>query len=505
MQTPNSPASSNTESTGDKENRRRKVPVRTKVLFASGAFQEATVAAGGLVTVLFYNQILGVAPTLCGTAFLIASVFDGITDPLVGAMSDRFRSRWGRRHPLMLASALPAAISFYFLYQPVDGLSEMGYFIWLTVFMVLMRLAITFYNIPHDALGAELTDDYTERSSVFGYNAVAASLTAILMALVVFFVIFPTTPEYENGLLNASRYYILAGAGAVTIAVSVAVSTVGTLDQIPHIHHVDTTGARVGYGKFFRELGILMGSPSYLSTCLSLITIFTGLGILGVVGTYAYVYVYGLSTEQMTLFGIAKLPGVLTALPLLALLSRWLDKRQILIVAAAITGILISLPHDLKMLDWFPGNDSPYLLVGLLVPLVLGYMILPVAMIVVDSQLVDVADEHEYHTGSRSEGIIFAVRSFAIKSTSGVGGLIAGFGLEYISFPKNAEVGSLLPETIDGLLFLNGPLYLLLHMAAIGFMVFYRIDKTRHGEILAELETRRETASRQSTVNADAG
>ena len=504
MKMPNSPASSNTESTGGETSRRRKVPVRTKVLFASGAFQEAAVGAGGLVTVLFYNQILGVAPTLCGTAFLIASFFDGITDPLVGALSDHFRSRWGRRHPLMLASALPLAISFYFLYQPVDGLSEMGYFIWLTVFLVLMRLAITFYNIPHDALGAELTDDYTERSSVFGYNAVASSLTAILMSLVVFFVIFPTTPEYENGLLNASRYYILAGAGAVVIAVSVVVCTVGTMDQIPHIHHIDNR-ERIGYGKFFRELGVLIRNPSYLSTCLSLLTIFTGLGVLGVVSTYAYVYVYGVSTEQMTLFGIAKLPGVLVALPLLALLSRWLDKKQILILAAVITGTMISLPHDLKMLDWFPGNDSPYLLVGLLVPLVLGYMILPVAMIVVDSQLVDVADEHEYHTGSRSEGIIFAVRSFAIKSTSGVGGFIAGFGLEYISFPENAEVGGLLPETIQGLLFLNGPLYLLLYVVAIGFMAIYRIDKTRHEEILAELEVRREPTSRQSTVHAEHG
>ena len=124
-------------------------------------------------------------------------------------------------------------------------------------------------------------------------------------------------------------------------------------------------------------------------------------------------------------------------------------------------------------------------------PLVLGYLILPVSLIVVDSQLVDVADEHEYHTGSRSEGIIFAVRSFAIKSTSGIGGFIAGFGLEYIGFPENAEVGNLEPETIHGLLFLNGPLYLLIYMVAIGFMTFYRIDKNRHGEILAELETRR--------------
>jgi len=73
---------------GEQLNRQRKVPVRTKLFFASGAFQEATVVAAGTVTVLFYNQLLGVSAVLCGTAFLIASIVDGITDPLVGAFSD---------------------------------------------------------------------------------------------------------------------------------------------------------------------------------------------------------------------------------------------------------------------------------------------------------------------------------------------------------------------------------------------------------------------------------
>ena len=114
--------------------------------------------------------------------------------------------------------------------------------------------------------------------------------------------------------------------------------------------------------------------------------------------------------------------------------------------------------------------------------------------IIIDSQLVDIADEHEYHTGARAEGIVFSVRSFAIKATSGFGGFIAGFGLEYIGFPENAEVGSLQPETITGLLALNGPLYLLLYVVAIGFMSFYRIDKRRHEEMLVELEARREAS-----------
>ena len=280
-----------TEGRGEQPNRKRKVPVRTKLFFASGAFQEATVIAAGTVTVLFYNQLLGVSAALCGTAFLIASIVDVITDPLVGAFSDHFKSRWGRRHPLMLASVLPAGIAFYCLYQPIEGLSEMGYFAWLTLFLVLMRIAITFYNIPHDALGAELTDDYEERGSIFGYNLVAVALTAVLVIFIVNFLSFPSTPEYANGYLNESRYTLLASLAAVAIIISIVVCTLGTMDQRPYLHTVDVS-KKFNDGIFFRELGMLLRNVSYISTCLSMLTIYASLGILGIVSTYAYIYVY---------------------------------------------------------------------------------------------------------------------------------------------------------------------------------------------------------------------
>jgi len=370
----------------------------------------------------------------------------------------------------------------------------MGYFAWLSVFLVLMRISITFYNIPHDALGAELTDDYDERSSIFGYNLVAVALTATLIVIITNFLIFPSTPEYANGYLNESRYFILASLGAVTVVVSILVCTLGTMDQIPHIHNVDIS-RKVDYGKMFRELGSLVRNPSYLSTCLSLLTIYASLGILGVVSTYAYIYVYGLSTEQMTIAGVMKMPGVFIALPLLAWLSRELDKRRILMMTTAITGIFGALPHILKMLDWFPGNESSFLLVALFLPMLVATLVTPVTSIILDSQLVDVADVHEYQTGSRSEGVVFSVRSFAIKATSGIGGLLAGFGLSFIGFPEKAEVGNLSEETLTGLLFMNGPLYLMLYLLAIFFMTFYKIDRKRHAEILAELETRRDAAA----------
>jgi GPH family glycoside/pentoside/hexuronide:cation symporter len=289
----------------------------------------------------------------------------------------------------------------------------MGYFAWLTIFLVLMRIAITFYNIPHDALGAELTDDYEERGSIFGYNLVAVAVVATLVLFIFNFLIFPTTPEYANGYLNESRYTLMASLGAVAIIISLLVCTLGTMDQRPYLHTVDVS-KKFNYGIFFRELGMLLRNSSYVSTCLSMLTIYASYGILGIVATYAYIYVYELSTEQMTLAGIMKMPGV-----------------------------FVALPHILKMLGWFPGNESSFLLFALFFPLFIGTIVTPVTAIIIDSQLADVADVHEYQTGSRAEGVVFSVRSFAIKATSGLGGFFAGFGLEFIGFPDNTEVGNL--------------------------------------------------------------
>ena len=470
--------------------RRRKLSVRTKVLFASGALQEAVVTAGGIATVLFYNQLLGVSPALVGTADLIDSAFDALPDPLIGAITDRFRSQWCRRHPFMFASALPIGVSFYFLYQPADGLTETGYFIWLCVFLILLRLSQTLYLIPHDALGAELTDDYEERTSIFGYNWVATSILTMVVSAIFFTVIFPSTPEYENGLLNQAGYFVLAAVGSVTIVFSVLVCAFGTLEQIPYLHDFEIS-KKFTFPNYFAQLKALVKNVSYLSACLSLLTIYSGLGILSVVATYAYIYVYELSSEAMFWAGAAKSPGILVALPLLAFLSKFMEKKAILMMSTLATCILISLPHNLKMLDLFPANDSVFLLFALFVPMLLAYMVLPMSAIIIDSQLVDVADDHELRIGERSEGVIFSVRSFGIKATQGVGGFLAGFGLEFIGFPENAAVGNLAQETVTGLLFLNGPAYLMIYLLAVLFMTLYALDKKTHGEILQQLEARR--------------
>jgi len=486
--------------------RDRRLPIRTKLAFASGSLEEAMLGAAGIATMIFYNQVLGVSAALCGTAFLIASIVDAVSDPLVGALSDSVRTRWGRRHPLMALSALPLALCFYLMYQPPSGLSELQLFWWFTATMVGVRLAKTFYAIPHNALGAELTDDYNERTSIFGWNYIVGMLGGIALSVFVLYVVFPSTPEYANGLLNPDGYAFLATFGGIFAFLTILGCTLLTADQIPYLHRQAERVANLPrrYAQAAREAlrsaRVLIVNRSYLAVCLSWLILAISGGVIGVVSTYAFIYAFEFSTEQIAIRSFVTLPGAFLAISLSAWLTRLLDKKKTVVLAILVTTFLIGLPFTLRLLGWLPENGTIALLVAFFGIWTLGFITLPIVPIVIDSQLVDIADEHELATGNRAEGLIFSVRTFAIKMTSGLGGLLGGFGLEVIGFPKDASIEPPSPEVIDALLFMHGPLYYIIVYSGLAFALMYRIDRRRHAEILAALQQRRADAAAQAAA-----
>ena len=151
----------------------RPLAMRTKLAFGVGASAEAGIhIAFNAFNFLYYNNVLGLSGTLAGLAVTIALVFDAVSDPVVGSISDRWRSKLGRRHPFMYAAAIPMAALFFCIYAPPESLSGFSLFLWLTCFTILLRTALTLYHVPHLALGAELTTDYRERSVVMSYNSI---------------------------------------------------------------------------------------------------------------------------------------------------------------------------------------------------------------------------------------------------------------------------------------------------------------------------------------------
>ena len=199
-----------------------KLGFNMKLSFGVGQAAEGLFgAAYGTFLIFYYNQVLGMPGSLAGLAVGIALVVDAFTDPMAGSLSDHWKSRYGRRHPFMYASILPLAASFYFLFNPLVT-SQLGLFVWLVVFSNATRTSMSLYHVPHIALGAEMSEDYDERSKLVGYRMFFANVGVLFAFAVGFLYFFTPTAEFENGQLNAAVYPYFAALLAVLMAVTIS-------------------------------------------------------------------------------------------------------------------------------------------------------------------------------------------------------------------------------------------------------------------------------------------
>lgn len=147
--------------------RAHRLPLRQKLGFAAGGLVDGTALHPLNIFLLFYlTSVAGMAPGLAGAAIAAGLVVDAVADPLIGSVSDHCRSRLGRRLPFMLGSLLPIALSLILLFSLPSSLAGVGLFAWVAFLSVALRVSVSLFLLPVTALGAELTDDYRERSTL---------------------------------------------------------------------------------------------------------------------------------------------------------------------------------------------------------------------------------------------------------------------------------------------------------------------------------------------------
>ena len=180
----------------------RQVSLRTRLFFGSGtAAEQICLYSFGLLSMLYYNQVLGLSATLAGLAPTLALVFDAISDPLMGSISDRFKTKkWGRRHPFMFVAPLPIALCFFAIFNPPDALEGFGLFAWFAGFAVALRTFMTLFHVPHLAFGGELSTNYLERSKIMSYNMFFGWIGAAGTHFVALTFAFAATAEYVSNL-----------------------------------------------------------------------------------------------------------------------------------------------------------------------------------------------------------------------------------------------------------------------------------------------------------------
>lgn len=473
-------------------------PVRRLTLTPMIAFGVGQAAEGiknsafNTFVLFFYQQVVGVSGLLTGLALGIALIFDAVSDPIAGTISDKTQTRWGRRHPFMLIAAIPLALSFFLLFNPPRDVSEFTSFVWLTVFAVLVRGSLTFYYIPHLALGAEMARDYNQRSTLFAFSTLFGALGGAFTGFFAYRLFFPTTPEFSPGLLNPDGYFGFGTTFAIAMAVAIVSCCIGTAKEIPYLPR-PLVLERFGILKLVRELRAVFGNKSFRALFFGMLFSTLVLSIEGVFSPFMGVHFWGLTTEQLSVLPLAAVVGLLLSVPLTPLITRLLDKKLAVLIPAAIAITNGNVLIVLRLLEvpWFPVNGSPLILPLVALVTFIGSLIGPVIFSSLNSMFGDIADEHELETGARREGVIFAARSFVTKATGACGVIIGGALLDYIAFPRRAAAGTVADDTLWTLGLIQGPATSVFTLFGLFLYLGYRLDRTRHAEIMAELDRRR--------------
>ncbi len=443
---------------------------------------------------LYYNQVLGMDPFLASSALALALVVDAISDPLVGAWSDRVKSRLGRRHPFMYASILPFSLSIYFILQPPADVAPDDLFGYLLLMSIAVRLSMTFYEVPRQALGPELTKDYEQRTSLVGIATAFGWLGGAGMVACIYAFFFPETGDYtgSKALLNPDGYESMALAAAIVVFVSCVFSTVGLQGKIDHLYVPPETG-RFNFREFLSEARETLANRSWVVIFLAGIVFALFLGLQSGTDQYYNVYFWQWVPSQLTAIPIVQGMSVIAAALLTSRLALGRDKKRLAVGLFSTTIVLGPLPLALRLLSnstgilFFPPNGTDLLWWILLVHGSFMGAIGVAGFILIGSMVADIVEQSQEATGRRSEGLLSAGPALVQKTMSAGGVWITGILLSTFGFDVVEPTVESMREPMQRLALFHLGLGVSFPLLSTWLVTKYTITRESHFERLETL------------------
>jgi GPH family glycoside/pentoside/hexuronide:cation symporter len=380
-----------------------------------------------------YNMTLGISPQYISTIMFIQRLWDAILDPLFGQFSDNFRSRWGRRRPLILAGVVPLALLFGFLWWfPKEA--GANYLFWhLLLVSMAFYAAHSLFSMPLGGLIIEATDDYHERTRIAGVTLAFGFLIQIGSQW-----LFPLTQwNYFGGAINGLRW--VAGGCVLFFLVAGMMPAILCRERL-----YAGVSRRQPRTSLLRGLRAVRGNRAFMALLLARGVFSFGYNLVGTLGGYMYVYyIYGGDLRGSAVHGAwlgssYHVAAILTSLAVYPWLERRMGKRRCLEVAACVL-VLDSL---LRIVLYRPGH--PWL--PLMVVVTNGISNAGISLMAI-SMTGDIADLEEWKTGLRREALYTSMLSWFEKAGGSLGAFITGFLLVSIGF--NARLGAQLPHTLQ--------------------------------------------------------
>jgi GPH family glycoside/pentoside/hexuronide:cation symporter len=446
------------------ENTASKLSVREKVGYSLGDTASHFVwDMVGFWLLFFYTDVYGISAAAAGTIMLVARFWDMAIDPVIGIVSDRTHSRWGKFRPYILFGAIPyAALAILTFTTPSFG--ETGKIVYAGATYVLLMTAYASINLPYSALGAVMTDDTYERAGLNTYRFIAGFTGQFIVTGLAL-----TLAEFFGGGNKAQgfQYTVLLFALLSLVFFFITFKTTKERVQPP----------KEQKNSLKEDVKNLFQNKAWV--ILALVGIISFIMFAMQNAAIAYYFKYYLGRENnVQLFNVIGTVALIVALPLSKPLAKRFGNKNVFIGSSLISGLFFILIYIAGVTD----------LTLIYVFNILAKMAYAPAVPLLWTMIADSADYGEWTTGRRSTGLYFSAAVFAQKAGWGIGAAIAGWILSITQFVANQAQNA---TAITGIKLLVSVIPGILYMSCALFMAFYKIDSKTTAQMKQDLEMRR--------------
>jgi GPH family glycoside/pentoside/hexuronide:cation symporter len=446
---------------------------RTKLLYGVGdtGFSLTTTIIGAYF-LIFLVDVVGIAPGIVAIAFFVVRSWDWINDPLFGHLSDRTRTRWGRRRPFLLFGAVPFALSFAMLWWRPPWDSQVILALYFGAAYFLFEAAATFIYMPYFALTPELTPDYDERTALTTYRMFFSILGSLVAFTIPLLIVGTFSPE------NAPKVLIMGMVFAVLSALPLFLTFAGTRERQEFMEQKRPS--------LFKSLRSALGNPPFLFGLVIFLVTWVAVEILQ--GTLLFFVKYVVQRDaQNDLIMASIFVTALLALPLWEWISRRWSKRW-----AYAGGIAFWAAVQIAMITLSPATG-----LGLILTLcILAGIGVSAAHVLTWAIIPDAIEWSELQTGQRTEGMFYSLVTLIRKIVTSLAVPAVGLVLQFSGYVPNAAQQP--TSALTGIRILIGPVPAVLLCIGILFAILYPLSREDHTRLVRELADRRGTSREEA-------
>ena len=455
-----------------------KLSRKTKITYGLG---ELAGAIPGNILVFFFlfflTNIAGLNPTIAGTILLLGKAWDALNDPLIGWLSDQTRSPLGRRYPWMIWGAVPLGLCFFLLWLVLPTKNQWVMFAYYSTIALLFYTAFTAVLLPFNALAAELTSGYDERTSLISFKS-GFSLGGSIFALVLAQVIFKLVS-------SPSKQYLFLGAICGLLAIlAVYFSIWGTYGHYRSLRTRQSQIERPPTQRIWQQLKIALSNRPFRYLIGIYLCSWLGVQVTAAILPYFVINWMKLPEYHFTQMALAVQGTALIMMFIWTAMSRRIEKKAIYCIGipmtiCALAGLFLLQPGQIGLMYIFA---------------VMAGIGISTAYLVPWSMLPDIVDLDELKTGQRREGIYYGCVVQLQKFGVAMALFLVGKILDWAGFISKVA-GQTAPTQPDSALWairlIIGPVTILTLVVGLILSYYYPISRAAHGEILLKLNQRR--------------